>query len=199
MPLGIRNSFAFATLTVSLRPLEALAGPRYNGFMHYWLDGYNIIFRERWNESEGSLEAARDKLLRSLGAIGAKTKVYFDASRSGGGISSAGQDTRGVKVVYVQQSSADDAMVADLRAGSAQGVVLVTDDRELRIRAKQLGASSVGSRKFLERLQRGSSPQGKSASGAKDTRQDGVSKRKVDDWLDYFDIDENWTPEDDQA
>jgi hypothetical protein len=73
----------------------------------------------------------------------------------GKGRAGASSGTAGGVTVVHAEGSGDDAlvdMVGDASAASAEEVVLVTADRELRRRAQALGAKVVGPKWLLERL-----------------------------------------------
>ena len=110
-----------------------------------------------------------------------------------GGPNTGSPDTR-VRAIFVRQGTADEAMISALRNQPKGSVTLVTDDRELRGRAKQLGANTCGVGKFMERLDRRGQPKpskgrstGSKKSGEKPTR---VSKKEVEDWINWFGFDE---------
>ncbi len=71
---------------------------------------------------------------------------------------------------------------------------MVTDDRELKLRVKGLGATSLGVAKFAERLRVESAP--KSAAPAKpaEKKDKRLSSSEVDDWMQFFGFDENEDP-----
>lgn len=66
-------------------------------------------------------------------------------------------DVDGVRVVHAAQSG-DDALVALVTTATTEAVVVVTADRGLRERVRDLGAESVGPRWLNDRLE--SSPHG---------------------------------------
>ena len=154
--------------------------------MEYWVDGYNLLLRQGWTEGR-TLEQARERLVQTASRVGKPVRLYFDATKLPPSTSS-GEPVRGrVRTIFVRHATADDAIVNDLRSsGETRSVRVVTDDRELRGRARQLGAETLGVKKFLTRLERGAAPKPPAAG-----------RRDVEDWLDYFGIDENWTPEND--
>lgn len=165
--------------------------------MEYWIDGYNLILRKRWTETL-TLEQSRDKLLSAVTALDVPVRVFFDASKAGGhggGPGSHASPSTKVTPRFIRDGSADDAMVDALRGVPKGSVTLVTDDRELRGRARQLGANALGVSKFLERLEKRRSPispprtrNGKTAPGEKPTH---ISKKQVQDWMDWFGFDED--------
>ncbi len=167
--------------------------------MEYWLDGYNLIFRAGWNDL--GLEAARRRLLGHVASLPHPVRIYFDAAR--GAPPGLPSETQGrARAVFVARGTADDAMVADLRSAPKNAITLVTDDRELRGRAKQLGAVTVGIEKFLQRLQIVIAPpespapikSAPSNAKARSEKPEGVRKSEVDDWMKYFGFDQEEPP-----
>lgn len=112
-----------------------------------WVDGYNLIGHLKLLAA-GSLENARSRVLGLLS--GRKVRVYFDA-RSGGNTERRGH----VEIVFTRGGTADDRIVADLRGAgaAARDVRVITNDRELAGRCRQLGASCEGCASFLGALQ----------------------------------------------
>ena len=172
--------------------------------MEYWVDGYNLILRKAWDR-EGGLESARAKLLRLAVPLGSPVRIYFDARKGDGRARDESPSTR-VKPVYVTNRDADDAIAADLRLAPKGSVTVVTDDRELRGRAKQLGATTLGVEKFLERLDHANSPVREPSAASRTpalddrirsapvTRDVRLSKREVDEWMKIFGIDDGTAP-----
>ena len=165
--------------------------------MEYWIDGYNLILRQAWNES-GSLESARDRLIRETVRLGAPVRIYFDASRSQGLSGEGPSPDRRITVLYSRDGIADDAMIRDLAKAQASAVTLVTDDRELRARARDRGANTLGVERFLSKLAKAAAPKPKGGtkapgSGKLDAegRPKKISKKEVDDWLDAFGFDDD--------
>lgn len=72
--------------------------------------------------------------------------VLEGAARAG----AAEMDVDGVRVVHAARSG-DDALVAEIAVAGA-GAVLVTADRRLRERARELGAETVGPNWLYDRL-----------------------------------------------
>lgn len=162
--------------------------------MEYWVDGYNLILRRRWN-AQATLEQARDRLLSAVAGLGVQVRVFFDASKPGAGGPVTGSPSTKVVSTFVRDGTADDAMAEALRAAPKGTVTVVTDDRELRGRARQLGANTCGVDRFLQKLERRHTPRskqrhrgGKVAPGEKPGH---VSKKQVDEWMKYFGFDED--------
>jgi len=115
------------------------------------VDGYNVT-KSIWPES--SLEAQRTRLLKALAPLvartGAETTVVFDA---------ADADTRapvsvprGVRVLFSPVGVIADDVIVDLVEAEpdGRGIVVVTDDQELRRRAR--GCRSVSPRRLFDAI-----------------------------------------------
>ena len=160
--------------------------------MEYWVDGYNLILRQGWTRAGATLDEARERLLRHVQALRAPARLYFDASRTGATVDRGRCASGGVRIVFVSRSSADDAMVNDLRGHRApRDVTIVTSDRELRRRARQLGASTVGVEKFATRVAHANAPASRPPSRRAETggRTAPLSDGEVDDWMNWFGYD----------
>ena len=163
----------------------------------YWVDGYNLIHRRRWAEDAG-LAGGRRRLVAALANLTVAVRVFFDASSGSVGPGAASEDRGAVKVTFVRTGSADDGLITALRQRGGAGVTIVTDDRELRQRAQQLGALTVGVNRFLERLDKspttgrdGPRPKPGAGTGAGDDgRPRSVSKKDVEAWIREFGLDD---------
>ena len=165
--------------------------------MEYWVDGYNLILRKGWN-TKATLQQARDRLLSAVTGLGVTVRVFFDASKPGaGGLQSGSPSTR-VVVTFVRDRSADDAIADALRAAPKDTVTVVTDDRELRGRARQLGANTCGVNRFVEKLEKkhapGINPRNQGSKTPRGDKPGHVSKKQVNDWMKYFGFDEDKDP-----
>jgi len=162
--------------------------------VEYWIDGYNLILRKRWNATM-TLEQSREKLLAAVTGLGVPVRVFFDASRPGAGGQGGHSRSTRVTPVFVRDRSADDAMADALRSAQKGVVTVVTDDRELRGRVRQLGANALGVTKFLERVEKKTGPRSQpGAHGRKvppGEKPGHVSRKQVDDWMNWFGFDEN--------
>ena len=165
--------------------------------MEYWVDGYNLILRKHWN-AKATLQQARDRLLSAVTALGGPVRVFFDASKPGAGGRQPGTPSTRVAATFVRDKSADDAIADALRSTPKGTVTVVTDDRELRGRARQLGANTCGVDRFLEKLEKAYAPQSKptqrGGDAAPSEKPGHISKRQVDDWMKYFGFDEDEDP-----
>ncbi len=124
---------------------------RYDDAVRWLIDGYNVIRRspELSAKERESLEAGR-RALCALLSRAARTPsdqfiVVFDGS--GGGGSAGGT---GVRVIF---SSARESADKVLGRMAAQGVTVVSSDREVCRSATRAGAISVTAEMFLARLE----------------------------------------------
>ena len=123
----------------AVRPLleQLLTMPR----SRLLVDGYNVS-KSAWGQS--ALEAQRQRLLRSLAPLvartGAETTVVFDAANLTSRPVVAAP--RGVKVVFSPPGVIADDVIRDLVAAEPPGrtVVVVTDDQEVIRDARAAGA-----------------------------------------------------------
>lgn len=169
--------------------------------MEYWIDGYNVIGQTRLGVG-CSLEEARDRLVHALRGLSAPVRIYFDASKSGAPSKPypPPEPVGSVRQEFVRQGTADDAMILDLRTANQKNVTLVTNDRELRGKARQLGATTLGVEKFIERLTVAMAPKSpppsasKSSSAQKSEKPGSISKAEVEEWMKLFGFDENGAP-----
>jgi len=104
-----------------------------------------------WRDREGAARRLIADLERFAGATGEAVTVVLDA----GPPELAGR-ARGVEVAIAPRrgrNAADDEIVRLLEDGGAPGPVrVVTSDRELARRVRELGAEVEGARTFRERL-----------------------------------------------
>ena len=120
------------------------------------VDGYNVS-KSAWEQS--SLEAQRQRLLRALAPLvartGAETTVVFDAARLTNRPVVAAP--RGVKVVFSPPGVIADDVIRDLVGAEPQGrtVIVVSDDQEVARDIRLAGARSVAAGALIELLERG--------------------------------------------
>ncbi len=120
------------------------------------VDAHNLIhadasLRALMREPQAHMrnaEAARRALEERL-ANRASIELIYDGGP--GGVA-ASHHRRGLRVRYSGADEADDTIVAMLRSDARRPVAVVTDDRELSRRARQLGARVIGCAAFLASL-----------------------------------------------
>jgi predicted RNA-binding protein with PIN domain len=119
------------------------------------VDGYNVS-KSAWPAS--SLEDQRNRLLRGLAPVVARTRVeatvVFDAAASSARPVVA--TPRGVKVVFSPEGVIADRVIADLVAAEPEGrvVIVVSSDQEVARDASKAGARSVSAEALVGLLAR---------------------------------------------
>jgi predicted RNA-binding protein with PIN domain len=142
--------------------------------MPYAIDGNNLIGAV--SRVSRPSEQQRKELVAAVGAFlratRARATIVFDGASETGRLR---EHLGSLTVVYAR--SADDAIVAMLRgARSAKDWIVVTDDRELADRARELGARREATAGFLPRLRRAEPGPGSERAPAVD----------IADWEAYF-------------
>jgi predicted RNA-binding protein with PIN domain len=123
--------------------------------LHYILDGYNVI-RQSDFLSRGKLEDSRAALISFLrdrkpcGSINNKITVVFDGKDD----VFYRQDKGAIEVVFARGESADERikrMVEDLP--NPKQAVVVSDDKDIFLFIRSLGARPMGVLEFLDKGQ----------------------------------------------
>jgi len=137
------------------RTVCGYAQPMTFGAARILVDGYNAIRRTaRWNELfQRDPAAARAALLAHCAAWKAQQRgirelaVFFDGDST---VAAADLPRpAGVRVVFTPSGTeADEAVIAALRQGAARSAAVVSDDREVARRARQLGAGVISAAEF---------------------------------------------------
>ena len=142
------------------------------------VDGYNIIFA--WEglkdmAKDGSLSAARDKLIDILANYGAfrgcETLLVFDGYKVKEGAGSK-EASGGLNIVYTRQGESADAYIEKFlqRIGRNYRVRVATSDNLIQLTALRMGVIRVSAREFeleIERAQQEISELSISTAGAK--------------------------------
>ncbi len=148
--------------------------------LHYILDGYNILHKLPLPES-GTLEQHREMLVRFLqergphGSSNNSVTIVFDGQPEHYG---SGSVRGNIRIVFTDGESADEKikkMVADERAKGH--IVVVTDDRGIRLAVRSSGAKVAGVLEFIG-LRSQASP---SKGGGKMMTQE--ARQKIDEEL----------------
>ncbi|MEW6746989.1 MAG: NYN domain-containing protein [Planctomycetota bacterium] len=149
---------------------------------HYWIDGYNVIFRLKLGEGE-DLERRRGELVARVAALGGPAWIVFD-TREGEGRARTEWPFRRVKVQFARAGQSADAVIAArVGAGGDLGdVVVVTDDRELAGLCRQHGATVMGVRAFGALLKPLPEPPPKGSQP--------LSAEQIEEWKRYFGVEE---------
>ncbi len=119
-----------------------------------FVDGYNVVLK---TSPEADLAARRDLLIDDLQRLarttGAPTTVVFDGDEVPPGTHRARRGS--VRIEYSRPDEiADDHLIARLEELPPFPAILVTNDKQLRERARALGATLAGSNQLLALLGR---------------------------------------------
>jgi predicted RNA-binding protein with PIN domain len=119
--------------------------------IHYVLDGYNVLKQvthltgvKLRNDRMGLLWYLLER--RPQGSPRNRVTVVFDGHDDPGKLTQA----KPLRVVFGNTRSADDVIVSMIRRSRhPRSLIVVTDDREVRLRVKDAGASVLSVREFL--------------------------------------------------
>ncbi len=122
--------------------------------MRWIIDGHNVILRTPWlaDVHDDDRQAGRTALINRVANLAQRSPrdsftIVFDGQRGGSQHRSAG----GVDVRYSSARGDADALILKL---AADGVTVVSDDRELCDGASRAGARAMSSAEFVRRLSR---------------------------------------------
>jgi predicted RNA-binding protein with PIN domain len=148
--------------------------------MPYWFDGNNLIgqsaavSRERPQNRQAFLSA----LSTYYKSGGSRFLVYFDGDDPGGALPPAG-----IRIRYSAPLSADDTIVRRLREiGNPGEVIVVSNDHELQSRCRNAGAAVMNWSQFDSKM--------KTRKIHHVIKNDTQQQVDVDDWVEYFGLDE---------
>ncbi len=147
--------------------------------MPYWFDGNNLIGLPAnvSRQQPNLLKAFLSKLSEYHRSGGGRFTVYFDGDDAGGPI-----PPPGVRVRYAAPMSADDAIIEKLRGTRYPAeVIVVTNDLQLQSRCRSAGAKVLDWHQFSTRM----------LSRKKRSKTDSGQEIDVEEWMDYFGIEDN--------
>jgi predicted RNA-binding protein with PIN domain len=120
--------------------------------MHFILDGYNIIFKLSSLFNSPNIKNSRVKLIHYIrikspqGSHRNPVTIVFDSSQ----LITDYPIPSGIEVKFANKISADDYIIKLIeKSPTPKMITLVTDDRELQLRAKTLDASYMGVEDFF--------------------------------------------------
>ncbi len=118
---------------------------------HLIVDGYNVT---KTGFGELSLSEQRDRLVRGLGALAARTSAEITVVFDGAAVAAARPPARGVRVLFSPPGVLADHVINDLVRAEPAGrvIVVVTSDREVVDRAAADGARTAASSALLGAL-----------------------------------------------
>lgn len=127
--------------------------------LHLILDGYNVIgasHRHGFMQG-GEPELAREMLIEDLRRYkrnkGFRITVVFDAQHTTRGRLSR-ETYKGIHVVFTRGHEKADEVIVRMVRRTASGVVVVSSDREVAERCRQLGATVISAGEFEMRMER---------------------------------------------
>lgn len=111
---------------------------------HLIVDGYNV---SKTGYPDLTLAQQRDRLVRSLAALAARTSAEVTVVFDGAAVAVPAGPARGVRVLFSPPGVIADDVIRDLAAAEPAGrvVVVVSSDREVADRVRRLGARTAGS------------------------------------------------------
>jgi predicted RNA-binding protein with PIN domain len=144
--------------------------------MPYLLDGDNLVGTERRRRpASEDRDALVSEISERLRRTGARVVLFFDGA---GRTVSLGS----LAVRYAGSVSADEAILREVARDSRPAeTTVVTADRDLARRARDLGAAALSPPDFWKRFGTGVEPKRPSREGPVN----------VEDWLDWFSDDSN--------
>lgn len=111
---------------------------------HLIVDGYNV---SKTGYPELTLAQQRDRLVRLLSALGARTSAEVTVVFDGAGVTVPAPPGRGVRVLFSPSGVIADDVIRDLVAAEPVGrvVIVVSSDREVAAGVQLRGARTAGS------------------------------------------------------
>lgn len=118
---------------------------------HLIVDGYNVT---KTGYPELTLADQRDRLIRALGALTARTGAEVTIVFDGAAVVAAPASTRDVRVVFSPEGVTADDVVRELAAAEPSGrvVIVVSSDREVVDGVRRSGARTAPSTVLLDLL-----------------------------------------------
>jgi predicted RNA-binding protein with PIN domain len=163
---------------------------------HIVIDGYNVIHASRdtdFDLTHLELEDARYALLGFLAThrrpAREKITVVFDGSS---GIRPRISETRGIEVVFSEAGVTADEVICNMVAGAPnpRGILVVSDDREIRTNVLAFGAKVVASRNFLHQAEEESDKRRKAGPREPPEKFKGTPPGEVERWRKILGFDE---------
>ena len=118
---------------------------------HLIVDGYNVT---KTGFAELSLSEQRDRLVRLLGALAARTSAEVTVVFDGAAVTAVRPPARGIRVLFSAPGVLADDVIRDLVRAEPAGrtVIVVSSDREVADRATADGARTAASTVLLAAL-----------------------------------------------
>jgi uncharacterized protein len=128
--------------------------------MHYFIDGYNLLFRTSWKAFHSNLEDARKTLIREIDTYAAllhfTITIVFDAPFQSDELSRS--HFRNLEIIFTSKGLTADDYLVDFFSHAKEGTqyTLVTSDKVLSQKVKCLHIKTVRSEDFIDRLRKSS-------------------------------------------
>lgn len=123
--------------------------------LHYIIDGYNIINHPYFIRAVKTSREPQLSLLafirtqRLTGSVKNKATVVFDGYSAP---SLSGYNETGIDIIFSRKISADEKIKMLIEESSQRKIILVvSDDKDIKLFTKFLGARSVGVEEFINR------------------------------------------------
>ena len=126
--------------------------------MHYYIDGYNLLFRLSWSRSQGSLETTRRLLIEALdqkaSLLGLTITIIFDAPLQSEELRRS--HFRTIEIIFTALGQTADTCLLEIfeQTRSPHAITLVSSDKPLQRKANALGIRSQSVEEFLKLLER---------------------------------------------
>ena len=126
--------------------------------MHYYIDGYNLLFRSAWKITGTNLEKLRTQLIQELDTevslLPITVTIVFDAPLQNEDLRRS--HFRSLEIIFTSQGqTADDFLISLFRELDApKNATLVSSDRDLQKRAKLFSVKSQSIEDFLTWLRK---------------------------------------------
>lgn len=126
--------------------------------MHYFIDGYNLLFRSAWSRHSDNLEEMRSKLITELDSeaqlLHLNITLVFDAPLLLEGLQRG--HFRSLEIIYTSHGqTADEFLLSVLEeCRRPQEVTLVTSDKGLRNKARVFGVHVEPVEQFVSWLKK---------------------------------------------
>jgi hypothetical protein len=150
--------------------------------MPYWFDGNNLIGQStaRASADRETRRGFLSHLSRRFRSQGGRFLVFFD-----GDDPDRSMPPPGVKIRFSAPLSTDDAIIRDVAGAANPGeIIVVTNDRSLAARTRDLGAKSISWAEFDAKR--------KPNPGNRDLSSD--TPVDIEDWMRYFGVDDEEDP-----
>lgn len=124
--------------------------------MHYYIDGYNMLFR--MTQFQQGLQAERESLLedlnRKISLLKLDVSIVFDAAFQAGGRSRTHLDA--LEILYTGEGETADEFILDVlsQASAPRQEIVVTSDKILAAQVRHLSAKVEPVEEFLRWLNR---------------------------------------------